>query len=111
LLTGGRHELPAGLIARERLRRLFDELRQDTDYVLVDTVPVSIVADASAVAAAADRVLLVVDLERVRRRELLAAKQQLANARAKIFGIVINRAAVDFPVYHVAEEHGELVRG
>jgi Mrp family chromosome partitioning ATPase len=111
LLTGGRHELPAGLIARERLRRLFDELRQDTDYVLVDTVPVSIVADASAVAAAADGVLLVVDLERVRRRELLAAKQQLANARAKIFGIVINRAAVDFPVYHVAEEHGELVRG
>jgi Mrp family chromosome partitioning ATPase len=111
LLTGGRHELPAGLIARERLRRLFDELRQDTDYVLVDTVPVSIVADASAVAAAADGVLLVVDLERVRRRELLAAKQQLANARAKIFGIVINRAGVDFPVYHVAEEHGELVRG
>jgi Mrp family chromosome partitioning ATPase len=111
LLTGGRHELPAGLIARERLRRLFDELRQDTDYVLVDTVPVSIVADASAVAAAADGVLLVVDLERVRRRELLAAKQQLANARAKIFGIVINRAGVDLPVYHVAEEHGELVRG
>lgn len=110
LLTGGRHELPAGLIARERLRRLFDELRQDTDYVLVDTVPVSTVADASAVAAAADGVLLVVDLERVRRRELLAAKQQLANARAKIFGIVINRAGMDFPVYHVAEEQGEVVR-
>jgi Mrp family chromosome partitioning ATPase len=111
LLTGARHELPAGLIARQRLRRLFDELREDTDYVLVDTVPVSIVADASAVAAAADGVLLVVDLERVRRRELVAAKQQLANARSKIFGIVINRSGVDLPVYHVAEENRELVRG
>ena len=35
---------------------------QDADYVLVDTVPVSTVADASAVAAAADGVILVVDL-------------------------------------------------
>jgi Mrp family chromosome partitioning ATPase len=111
VLTGRRHELPAGLIARERLRHLFDELRQDADYVLVDTVPVSTVADASAVAAAADCVLLVVDPERVRRRDLLTAKQQLANARAKIVGIVLNHAGIDLPVYHVPDDDRELERG
>jgi Mrp family chromosome partitioning ATPase len=112
LLPGNRHpDLPSGLIARGRLRHLFDELRMDADWVLVDTVPVSTVADASAVAAAADGVILVVDLERVRRRELLAAKRQLANARATIIGIVLNRAAVDFPVYHAAEDERELERG
>ena len=104
LLSGGRHELPAGLIAGERLRYLFDDLRQGADYVLVDTVPVSIVADASAVAAAADGVLLVIDLERARRRELLTAKQQLSNARANILGIVVNRCAVDFSLYHLPED-------
>jgi Mrp family chromosome partitioning ATPase len=111
LLTGGNHELPSGLIARGRLQRLFEHLRQDTDYVLVDTVPVSTVADASAVAAAADGVILVVDLDRARRRELLTAKKQLANARAKLLGIVVNRAAVDFPAYHAPEEDRELERG
>jgi Mrp family chromosome partitioning ATPase len=113
LLTGGRHALPAGLIARERLRHLFHELRQDADYVLVDTVPVSTVADASAVAAAADGVLLVVDLARARRRELLTAKRQLANARANVLGIVINRSGVEFPVYHApeVEPEPELERG
>jgi Mrp family chromosome partitioning ATPase len=111
LLTGARHELPAGLIARGRLQQLFDELRQDADYVLVDTVPVSTVADASAVAAAADGVLLVVDLAQVRRRELLTAKQQLLNARARIVGIVLNRADIDFPIYHVPEQDRELERG
>jgi Mrp family chromosome partitioning ATPase len=111
LLTGGRHELPAGLIARERLQHLFGELREDADYVLVDTVPVSIVADASAVAAAADGVLLVVDLAQVRRRELLTAKQQLLNARARIVGIVLNRSDVDFPIYHVPDADRELERG
>jgi Mrp family chromosome partitioning ATPase len=111
LLPADNHpELPAGLIARGRLQQLFEELRMDADYVLVDTVPVSTVADASAVAAAADGVILVVDLERVRRRDLLAAKKQLANARAPIIGIVLNRAEVDFPVYHTSDEDRELGR-
>ena len=97
LLAGGTHrQLPTGMIAKERLRLLFDQLRQDTDYVLVDTVPVSTAADASAVAAAADGVLLVVDRERARRRDLLAAKKQLANSRADVLGIVLNNSAVDF---------------
>jgi Mrp family chromosome partitioning ATPase len=113
LLPGNNHsQLPAGLIARGRLQQLFEDLRLDADYVLVDTVPVSTVADASAVAAAADGVILVVDLERARRRDLLAAKRQLANARATILGIVLNRATVDFPVYHAAaEEDREPARG
>jgi Mrp family chromosome partitioning ATPase len=112
LLPGNRHpELPSGLIARGRLRHLFDELRVDADWVLVDTVPVSTVADASAVASAADGVIVVIDVERVRRRDLLAAKKQLANARATILGIVLNRAPVDFPVYHAAEEEREPERG
>jgi Mrp family chromosome partitioning ATPase len=97
-------ELPTGLIARGRLQTLFEELRMDADYVLVDTVPISTVADASAVAAAADGVIVVIDLERVRRRDVLAAKNQLTNARANIIGIVVNRAEVSFPVYHSAED-------
>jgi Mrp family chromosome partitioning ATPase len=90
---------PAVPLRREWLRRLFARLRENTDYVLVDTVPVSTVADASAVASAVDGVILVVDLERDRRRDLLAAKKQLGNARADVRGIVINRAVVHVPAY------------
>jgi Mrp family chromosome partitioning ATPase/capsular polysaccharide biosynthesis protein len=104
LLTGGKHELAAGLIARGRLQNLFAQLSEDADYVLVDTFPVSTVADASAIAAAADGVILVVDLPQARRRQLLTAKRQLANAHANLVGIVVNRAGVDFPVYHMHED-------
>jgi Mrp family chromosome partitioning ATPase/capsular polysaccharide biosynthesis protein len=104
LLSGGKHELAAGLIARGRLQQLFTQLSQDADYVLVDTFPVSTVADASAIAAAADGVILVIDLPQARRRELLSAKRQLANAHANLIGIVVNRAGVDFPVYHMHED-------
>jgi Mrp family chromosome partitioning ATPase len=100
LVTGGDDSsLPMELLGADRLPQLFAELRSNADYVLVDTVPVSTVADASAVAAAADGVILVVDLERISRRELLAAKKQLGHARADVLGIVLNRATVDFHGY------------
>ena len=72
----------------DRLPQLFAELRNNADCVLVDTVPVSTVADASAVAAAADGVILALDVERISRRDLLAAKKQLGHARADVLGIV-----------------------
>src|SRR4051812_21728182 len=84
--------LPAGLTGQEPLRDMFHDLRDKADYVLVDTSPVASVAHASAVAGAADGVILVVDFERIRRKELLAAKEQLANARATLIGVVLNRA-------------------
>jgi len=100
LVTGGDHSaLPMGLLGMDRLPQLFAELRNNADYVLVDTVPVSTVADASAVAAAADGVILVLDVERISRRDLLAAKKQLGHARADVLGIVLNRAAVDYRGY------------
>jgi Mrp family chromosome partitioning ATPase len=101
LLAGNSHpQLPPGLVARARLEQMFDELRQEADFVLADTVPVSTVADASAVAAAADGVILVVNLNRTRRRDLVAAKKQLDHARAKVFGVVVNRSGAESAVYH-----------
>jgi hypothetical protein len=97
-------------IGREQLRQLFAHLRAAADYVLVDTVPISTVADASAVAAAADGVVLVADLERLRRRDLLATKKQLENARAKVLGIVLNRAPVGSAAYPAGEPENERER-
>jgi Mrp family chromosome partitioning ATPase len=97
--------LPSGLVGQERLREMLDQLRRTADYVLLDTSPISSVAHASAVAAAADEVILVVDLKRIRRKDLRAAKEQLDNARARILGVALNRAAADLTAYYAPEEH------
>jgi capsular exopolysaccharide synthesis family protein len=75
-----------------RLPDLLHEMRDQADYVILDTPPISVAADASTVAAMADGVIVVVDRLRSRRDVLGAARQQLANARARILGIVVNRA-------------------
>jgi Mrp family chromosome partitioning ATPase len=111
LLPADNHpQMPTGTIARGRLQQLFNGLRQNADWIVVDTVPVSTVADASAVAASADGVILVVDLDQTRRRDLLGAKKQLANARAKVFGLVVNRADVAVPMYHINDEDRQAER-
>jgi Mrp family chromosome partitioning ATPase len=111
LLPADNHpQMPTGTIARGRLQQLFNGLRQNADWIVVDTVPVSTVADASAVAASADGVILVVDLDQTRRRDLLSAKKQLANARAKVFGLVVNRADVGLPMYHINDEDRQAER-
>jgi tyrosine-protein kinase len=81
------------LLSTGRLERFFDGLREWADVVVVDTPPLSMVADATAVAAAADAVVVVVDIARVRRRDILAAKRQLTNPNVTVLGVVVNRAA------------------
>jgi Mrp family chromosome partitioning ATPase len=110
LAAGNQPQIPTGTIAPGRLQQLFTTLRHSADWIVVDTVPVSTVADASAVAASADGVILVVDLEQTRRRELLSAKKQLANARAKVFGLVVNRADVALPIYHLNDKDRQAER-
>jgi polysaccharide biosynthesis transport protein len=92
-LLSGRDQLGVrpGLISKARMEDLFADLREDVDIVLVDTGPVSLAADTTAVAAAADGVVLVVDGRRLRRRDLLAARRQLDKARVWVVGIVLNR--------------------
>jgi capsular exopolysaccharide synthesis family protein len=77
--------------ALDRLRDLLDEVRALADYVILDTPPISVAADASTVASMADGVIVVVDRARARREVLAAAHEQLAHARAHVLGIVVNR--------------------
>jgi Mrp family chromosome partitioning ATPase len=103
ILAAGRNPPAPGSVAHDRLQLLFTRLREQSDYVLVDTSPVATRADASAVAAAADGVILVVDPQRLRRRDLLAAKRQLSIADSVILGTVVNRARGEVPPISAAE--------
>jgi capsular exopolysaccharide synthesis family protein len=73
---------------------LIGELAREADYVIVDTSPATIGADATAVAAEVDATLLVVDADAVEGKVLAATVDQLRNAEATIAGIVLNRAPV-----------------
>jgi len=91
---------PAVLLGLPRLGDIFHELHDSHDVVLVDTPPVSVGADTMAVLEVVDGLILVVDLEKSRKRTLVAVRDQLAAAGPKVLGIVLNRTSDrDTPAY------------
>lgn len=80
---------PADLLASDRFRILLALAREVAEYVIVDAPPVTAVADALAVAAAVDGVLLIVHAGRTRRAAAQRAREQLLRVGANLLGVVL----------------------
>ena len=91
VLPASPNAVPEDLFAHPETERLFERLREDFDYVLLDTPPVLGVADARVVAGKADQVLLGVRWDRTPLRAAQAAAQILYESGAPIVGAVLTR--------------------
>lgn len=81
---------PADLLVAQRLQPLFDRLRSQYDYVLLDTPPLNLFTDAALIGAQADALLLVARADRTERDELRFAVAQLRNVQVTLAGAVLN---------------------
>lgn len=81
---------PADLLVSQRLQPLFERLRQQYDYVLLDTPPLNLFTDAALIGAQADALLLVARADRTDREELRFAVAQLRNVQVNLAGAVLN---------------------
>lgn len=90
LTSGSLPENPTELLSSPQASRLIKELSRDFSYVLVDTPAILPVIDAAVLAPSADGVLLIVRQEQTHREAVQAALDQLAEAKARPLGIVIN---------------------
>jgi receptor protein-tyrosine kinase len=84
---------PTALLDSNRFTELLDQVRQTFDYVLVDTPPVEVVADAMICAAQCDGVLLVLDQQETRKRAVLRSVRSLRAVDADILALVVNNVA------------------
>ena len=85
---------PTALLGSHRLDTLLSVLRLDYDRVIVDTCPISVGADASVIASRVDGALFVVDERKTKRTEAQSGLNQLRGVRARLLGIVLNRATL-----------------
>lgn len=83
------------LLSSERFPQLLDSLKASYDYILLDAPVVLASADASALAACADGVVLVVESGKEEPKTVQLAKKRLEQAKAKILGCVLNNMKVD----------------
>ena len=81
---------PAELLAASGLSKLMIQLREEYDYVLIDTPPVLAVSDPCIIAPLADGLLLVVRMKKTKRASLLRSRETLEAHGVPVYGIVAN---------------------
>lgn len=82
------------LLNTPMLGKLLKLMASNVDYVLVDAPPVGAIIDPAEIAKSCDGALIVVTYNKVRRRELQEARQQIEISGCPVLGAVLNQ--VDF---------------
>lgn len=82
-------------LSSERFPQLLGGLKESYDYILLDAPAVLTSADASALAACADGVILIVESGKEEPKTVQLAKKRLEQTKAKILGCVLNNMKVD----------------
>jgi capsular exopolysaccharide synthesis family protein len=98
--AGFRPAGPAEILASAKMQQLMAAWSADYDHIIVDTPPVLPFADALALAARADGVILVTRSGVSSGRLLLRVQDVLARSGANLLGLVLN--AVRHPEYSYA---------
>jgi capsular exopolysaccharide synthesis family protein len=96
--AGFRPAGPAEIISSTKMQQLIAQWRKEYDHIIVDTPPILPFADARALSARADGVILVTRSGVSRRKALSRAMEVLSRSGANVLGFVLN--AVRHPEYY-----------
>ncbi|WP_239720707.1 MULTISPECIES: polysaccharide biosynthesis tyrosine autokinase [unclassified Mammaliicoccus] len=95
LTSGAIPPNPSELIGSEKSLEVFEYLRNEYDFIIIDTPPVNTVTDAQLFAEIAKYVVYVVDVQKNDRNAVKKGKELIEKAGAKILGVVLNKAPED----------------
>lgn len=90
LASGASITATANLLYSENLSKLLTRLKENYDFVLVDTPPVFPVADARVVGRFSDGVILVARAGQTAREAASAAHRRLAADDVRVLGLILN---------------------
>ena len=91
IFTGAVAPNPSELFSGELFRSMLQTVREDYDYVIVDTPPVNAVIDGVLISKLCDGTVLVVESGYTERGQAQRAKQQLEYAGIKVLGVALNK--------------------
>lgn len=105
ILSGSIPPNPSELLSSPKMQQLIDQLKQNYDYIFLDSPPVNMVTDAVVLAPKCDGVLFLVRANRSERGPVIHAVDQLSYAKAKILGFVLNGVDMEKTHYGYKRYH------
>lgn len=99
LSTGSVASNSPGLFNSETMKARVSELRQQFEYVLIDSPPLNTYADGVAIGQLADGVVLVLEANATRREAAVKITEDLRAAHIPILGAVLNKRTFPIPKF------------
>jgi len=91
IITSGEKRFDmSDLVNRDQIKKFFDTLKIQYDYVIIDSPPVQPVSDTLILAQATDYNLFLIRSEETRTVTFMSAIKKIQNVGSKIHGIIIN---------------------
>ncbi len=90
---------PPDLLGSEKMREVLETLRRSFDLIVIDSPPVTAMADAAVLSALCDGVILVVNGQSTPAGLARQAMERLAVVQARILGVVLNGVDIRNPEY------------
>ena len=101
IITSGEKRFDmSDIVNKEQVKKFFDVLKLEYDYVIIDSPPVQPVSDTLILAQASDYNLFVIRSEETRTSSFMSSIKKIQNVNAKIDGIVINDLDVSKDSYY-----------
>ena len=90
---------PPDLLGSEKMRDVLETLRHSYDLIVIDSPPVTAMADAAVLSALCDGVILVIHGQSTPAGLARQAMERLAVVQARILGVVLNGVDIRNPEY------------
>ena len=82
---------PAELLGSDRMKEIIEELKAEVDFVLFDSPPSLLVADAVILGTRVDGVIMINDVGHTRFNQARRAAEEMRRVQANLLGVVLNR--------------------
>ncbi|MHC1732880.1 MAG: CpsD/CapB family tyrosine-protein kinase [Bacteroidales bacterium] len=100
LTAGVRPPNPSELLASSKMKNFIGSLRDQLDFIIIDTPPLLMVTDAQLLASYIDGYVLTVSSGEADRDAAAKAKELLDNVNGKILGVVLNKINLNGKGYY-----------
>ncbi len=97
---------PGEIVRSEKLRKMFDELRTLYEYIVVDTSPIGLVADAYPIALLSDINLFVVRMNKTNKTLIKKLTEQLKNDKVPHVYTILNDVSAERNKYTKYSSYG-----
>lgn len=91
---------PSELLGSDNFEEMIRKLREDYDYVIIDTPPLGSVIDGAVVAACCDGAVIVIESNAISYKFVQSVKEQLEKAGVRILGCVLNKVNLSSKSYY-----------